>query len=116
MSLLKINGVAIPDPSDFRVGVMDISKAERNANGRMVIDIITTKVKLEMSWKYLTAEELSSILTSISPSTFNVNYLDPRTNTRQTRLFYVGDRQAGLYRFIDGKPTWVDIGFNFIEV
>lgn len=116
MSLIKVNGVAFPNPSSYKVGVMDISKAERNANGRMVIDIIATKVKLEMSWNYLTEQQLSKILTAIKGNTFNVEYLDPRTNSRQTRLFYVGDRQAGMYSYCKGKPLWTDIGFNFIEV
>ena len=38
MSLIIIDGVEIPAPSEYSVGIQDISKAERNANGTMIID------------------------------------------------------------------------------
>ena len=31
MALVEINGVALPIPSSYSVGVMDITNAERNA-------------------------------------------------------------------------------------
>lgn len=114
--MLSINGVKVPTPSEFVVGVQDISQAERVASGRMVIDRIATKIKLNMSWKYLTPEQLASLLSRIEMVTFQVNYLDPRTHSRQTRTFYVGDRSMGMYQYRDGNPIYVDIGFNFIEV
>lgn len=114
--MLKVNGNTIPTPSDFSVGVQDISKAERVATGDMVIDRITTKIKLNMKWNYLTATQLSSLLTAIDQVTFSVTYPDPRTNSTQTRRFYVGDRNAGMYRYRNGNPEYIDVGFNFIEV
>lgn len=95
---------------------MDISKAERNAKGNMIIERITTKRKLEMTWNVLTETELSSLLNAVSPTSFLVEYLDPQTNARRTGRFYVGDRKMGLYSFCRGLPRWRDIGFNFIEL
>jgi hypothetical protein len=114
--MLKIDGVLIPTPSEFTVGVQDISQAERVASGRIVIDRIATKIKLNMKWKYLTPTQLSDLLTAIDKVYFDVEYLDPRTNTMQTREFYVGDRTVGMYSYRSGNPIYVDIGFNFIEV
>lgn len=113
---LKVNGVIIPDPSDFRVGVMDISNAQRNAKGSIIIERIATKIKLEMRWKYLPPTELSKLLRGVSTPNFTVDYLDPRTNIRERRVFYVGDRNMGMYSYVNGEPIYVDIGFNFIEV
>lgn len=114
--MLRVNGVDIPAPSDFTFGIQDISKAERVASGKIVIDRITTKVKLNMKWNYLTPNQLSMLLTQIEQVYFNVTYLDPRSNTKQTRQFYVGDRNMGMYSYRNGNPIYIDIGFNFIEV
>lgn len=114
--MLKVNGIPIATPSDFSVGVQDLSQAERVATGDIVIDRIATKIKLTMKWNYLTATQLSTLLNAIEPVTFSVTYLDPRSNSQQSRMFYVGDRNAGMYRYNNGNPEYVDIGFNFIEV
>lgn len=114
--MLKVNGMDIPTPSEFKVGIQDISKADRVASGQIVIDRIATKIKLEMSWNYLSPENLSMLLTAISEVTFNVTYPDPQTNSILTKRFYVGDRNVGMYSYINDTPVYVNIGFNFIEV
>ena len=47
--MIKINGVAMPAPSEYSVSIMDISKAERNAAGTMIIERIATKRKIELN-------------------------------------------------------------------
>ena len=113
--MLKINGAVIPAPSDFIVGIMDISKAERNAAGTMVIDRIATKRKLELSWKYLSKEDVSRVLTLVSPVFFEVEYPDPQTNTKRTGVFYCGDRSIGTLDYKNGVIRYKDIKFNLIE-
>jgi len=41
--MLEINGNQAPSPIVYNVSMMDISKAERNALGNMVLVIITTR-------------------------------------------------------------------------
>ena len=113
--MIKIDGVEIPTPSDFRVGIMDISKAERNARGTMIIDRIATKRKLELAWKYLSREELQQVLNAVSPIFFAVEYPDPQTGARRTGTFYAGDRSVGALDYINGQIRWKDIKFNLIE-
>ncbi|SHJ51859.1 hypothetical protein SAMN02745163_02048, partial [Clostridium cavendishii DSM 21758] len=57
--MIKINGVVLPAPTDYQVSINDISNAERNANGTMIIERIATKRKLELAWKFLSKEDLS---------------------------------------------------------
>lgn len=114
-ALLNIGGVDIPTPSEFTPGIMDISKAERNTNGTMIIERIATKVKLEMSWKYVTAEDLSTILTAVDPVFFEVTYLDPKSNSNLTKTFYCGDRTAPMMDYIDGVPRYKDLKFSLIQ-
>lgn len=112
--MIKINGVVLPTPSDYNPGIQDISKAERNARGTMIIERIATKRKIELAWKYLSQEELSLILNLISPVFFTVDYIDPKDG-RITGTFYVGDRNVGALDYINGIIRWKDIKFSLIE-
>lgn len=113
--MVKINGVELPTPSDYLVSIQDLSKAERNANGTMIIERIATKRKLELSWKYLSKEQLSSLFNLVSPVFFTVTYIDPQTGGLKTGTFYCGDRSAGALDYINGKIRYKDIKFNLIE-
>lgn len=113
--MIEINNLKIPSPSSLKVGIMDISNAERNAQGEMLIDRIATKRKLDLSWKYLSPTELSDLLQLVSNVYFFVKYPDPMTGGIETKTFYVGDRNIGMYTYKNGSPVWDDISFNFIE-
>ncbi|MEH7391776.1 DUF6711 family protein [Bacillus sp. JJ1474] len=113
--MLEINNIPIPTPSSFQVGIMDLSKAERNAQGDMLIDRIATKRKIELNWKFLGANELSKILQLINSVYFFVKYPDPMTGRLEMKTFYVGDRNIPMFSYRNGKPVWNDIKFNFIE-
>lgn len=115
MALISIGGVELPTPSDYGVGVQDISKAERNAQGTMIIERITTKKTLELNYSYLDSSDLSKILKAVSPTFFNVTYLDPVTNTQMTSSFYCGDRSVSLISFTNGVPKYKDMKFTLIE-
>lgn len=115
MAIITINGVELPAPSDLSVGIQDISKAERNANGTMIIERIATKRKIEISWKLLTAEDLSKVLMAVSPVLFSVTYPDPQEGTEQTGTFYAGDRNCGMYDYRDGAARYKDVKFSMIE-
>lgn len=115
MALITIGGIAIPTPTEYSIGVMDISKAERNANGTMIIERITTKKKITIKYAYLLGHEVSSILEAITPTYYNVTYLDPVTNTYRTSSFYCGDRNMGMIHIHDGEPRYKDLAFDLIE-
>jgi hypothetical protein len=114
-TLYSIGGTAMPTPSDFQVGIQDLSKAERNASGYMIIERIATKRKLSVSYANLTPTQLSSLLQAISGTSFSVTYLDPQTGANRTATFYSGDRNMGMISFIGGVPVYKDIKFDLIE-
>ena len=115
MALIKVGGTALPDPTELQVGVMDISKAERNANGLMMIERIATKKKLEMKYSFVTDSELKTILQALSPAFFNVEYIDPVENGLRTGSFYCCDRNVGYVDYRNGIPRYKDLTFNLIE-
>lgn len=113
--MIKINGITIPTPSDYTVGIMDLSKAERNARGTLIIERIATKRKIELSWNYLDKVSLSQLLKLVSPVFFQVEYIDPQENTWKTGTFYAGDRHVGALDYRNGNIRYKDIKFNIIE-
>lgn len=113
--MIKIDGVDIPTPTDLVVGIMDISKAERNAAGTMLIDRIATKRKLELSWKFITKEDLSRVFRAVSDVFFQVTYIDPEENAIKTGSFYAGDRKAGALDYRNGNIRYKDVSVSLIE-
>lgn len=113
--MIKIDGITIPTPSDYTVGIMDLSKAERNARGTLILERIATKRKIELSWNYLDKDKLSQLLNLVSPVFFQVEYIDPQDNRRKTGTFYAGDRKVGALDYRNGVIRYKDIKFNIIE-
>lgn len=113
--MILINSVQIATPSTFQIGIMDISKAERNANGTLIIERITTKRKLELSYNYMSAADLATLLTAISGVTFSVTYPDAQTGANRTATFYVGDRTAGAIDYQGSTMRYKDVKYNLIE-
>jgi hypothetical protein len=115
MALIKINGVALPTPTALEVGIMDISKAERNAKGKMIIERVATKRKLFFTYSFLNEDDASTVLRAVSPTFYNVTYFDPQEKTMKSGSFYCGDRQLGMVDYIDGVPRFKDLSFDLIE-
>jgi hypothetical protein len=116
LALLNIGGVSMPTPTELTVSVQDLSKADRNANGTMVIERIATKLKLACKWSYISDYDLSKVLTAISPTTYYITFVDPVTNSWTTRNMYCGDRSAGYISFQNNTAMYKDFSVDFIEI
>lgn len=117
MALVTIGSTVLPSPSELSLGVQDIVKADRNAKGNMIIERVAVKQKLSLSWAYLSAADMSTVLTALSPMVFSITYTDPITNAlRQPTQFYVGDRNMGVLDFRGGVPRYKDVKFDLIEI
>lgn len=116
MAIIKIGNVDLPSPSEMQVGIMDLKKAERNARGNLISELITTKQKIELSWSFLTATDLQTILRAVAPNNFSVTYTDPVANALRTATFYAGDRIPSVLDIKDGAVRYKDFKVNLIEV
>lgn len=116
MSMITVGGSTIATPSDFQVTIADISKAQRNAQGTMLIERIATKRTLALTYPYLSQSDCSNLLTLLANVTFSVSYPDPQTGATRTGNFYCGDRQLGTIDFQNGIPRYKDIKFTLIEL
>lgn len=115
MALLTIGGEEMPTPSEMNIGYMDLSKAERNANGLMIIERVATKRKLEIKYAYLSSADLSKLLSAVAPTFYNVKFLDVKTGAFQTASMYCGDRSVGWLDYVDEIPRYKDLSFDLIE-
>ena len=65
-NILIVGGVTLPDPSEMVISDYDISESERNANGKMVSQIIREDVhKIECKWYMLRPEQYMEIRRAI---------------------------------------------------
>jgi hypothetical protein len=64
--VLKIAGTTVKTPTELKIGRFDLSKSGRTASGKMVMDIIATKRRVDVVWKMLKDSELQQILDLIT--------------------------------------------------
>ncbi len=115
MASIKINGVEVKAPSQYDVSIQDLSNAERNANGTMIIERIATKRKIELGWEDLTAAEMAALLNIVSSIFFTAEYIDPQEKALKSGTFYCGDRKAPMMVFKSGIPRYKNLSFNLVE-
>lgn len=99
-ALVTVGGYALPEPSTYNATTSTIVDSARNVQGRVVGAVVRSDVaKIEMSWKYLTAQQWANILSLFTNSFYNeVRFLNQATNTYTTRTMYVSDRNAAMWR------------------
>ena len=117
-NILIVGGVTLPDPSEMTITDYDISESERNANGKMVSQIIREDVhKIECKWKLLRVDEYMIIRKAIKRKFgLSVRFFIPEQNTDGELEMYAGDRKTPIYTYEDGVPVYKDFSLNFIEM
>lgn len=95
-----INGVVPPVPSQLNVTQYVVDKdSYRNANGDLLRNILTSKMKFEITFPYTTKTQLQTILSMLNSNKFTVTYEDMINNTILSGEFYHND--------ISVEPYWI---------
>lgn len=99
-ALVSIGGFNFPEPSTYTATTSTIVDSARNVQGKVVGSVVRNDVaKIELTWRYLTAQQWATILSLFSGSFYNdVRFLNQVTNREDTRTMYVSDRNAGMWR------------------
>lgn len=113
--MIKINGTAIPTPSEFKITIKDSAAAERSASGMAIMDFSGSKRTLKLKWAHLYGEPLASLLQLVEGNFFAVEFPDPVTGGMATANFWCGGRTAGVLRVDEGIPVWTDIEMEWSE-
>ena len=101
LSKVKINNVDISKylSNKSKVGWYDVSKNsgrdKTTADGKMILNVISTKYRLDLVTRDLTRDEVVDFYAQIViQPTMEVKFLNPFTNTWKTITAYRGDRGA----------------------
>lgn len=115
MALITIAGVEVATPADLKVGRFDLTKSNRTASGKMVMEIIATKRRVDCTWKTLPDSELKKIIDTITAHKpfFILTYPDAGGTSSMT--CYAGDINTSLWQTINGIRYWGELSISFIE-
>ena len=105
LSKVKLNNVDISKylSNESQVGWYDVSKDSgrdtTTANGKMILNVIATKYRLDLVTRALTRDEMVDFFAEIRRNPkLTVQFLDPFDNTWKTIQCYRGDRTAQANR------------------
>ena len=113
--MIRINGSAIPTPSEFRISIRENASAERSASGRTVMDFLGGKRTLQLKWAHLEGAPLLSLLQLVEGNFFAAEFPDPMTGEMMTAEFWCAGRKANMLRNHEGIPVWTDIEMEWNE-
>ncbi|WDU82267.1 DUF6711 family protein [Caloramator sp. Dgby_cultured_2] len=112
---MTINGITIKTPTDLKVGVFRITKSERTASGKMMMEIIAVKRRLDLRWEIISDTDLQTILNVLESKVFHtVVYPDPQKGENATITAYVGDINMEAWQKI-GNRYWREVSIALIE-
>lgn len=124
-ALVAISGVPLPTPSTYLGATADVVDAGRNVEAFVVGALVREDVaKVEMSWKYLSAAQWSTILKFFNSSHGgrfyqSVSFFNQTTADWETRTMYPGDRTtSGAVKLdeVTGAPVgWSNPVLHLIE-
>lgn len=116
----KINGVAIPTPTEYTFGVEDLSSQNtgRTLDGIMHKDVVAVKDTYTCTWKKLSWSDAADLLNAIDgKEQFSFTHADPRVPDRFiTGTYYVGQRSVVAMNLRNSENTWQNIKMTFIQI
>ena len=120
-TLVTVAGVELPEPSEYRGNTATLVDSARNVQGRVIGSVIRNDVaKVEIKWRYLTAQQWAEVLSLFNQSFYNsVKFYNQATADYTTREMYVSDRNAGMWRRhpVTGEVMgWTECSLSLVEV
>ena len=118
MSMIYVDGVELPEPSEFTWGIQDVSNSQagRTEDALMHKNKVADKRKLNLAWQGLTPDKTALVLQACHPEYVSVRYHDAMDNQYETRTFYTGDKTAAVKWWYGATGRYYSkISFNFVE-
>lgn len=110
-----IAGVQVAKPAEIKIGRFDLTKSQRTASGKMVMEVIATKRRVDVTWKMLPDSDLKQILDLLAAHKpfFMLQY--PDAGGTATMTCYAGDINTSLWHTVNGVRYWQEVSVAFIE-
>lgn len=120
-ALVTVAGVELPEPSEYRSSTSTLVDSGRNVAGVVIGSVIRSDVaKVELQWRYLTAQEWANVLSLFTHNFYNtVTFYNQATADYTTREMYVSDRSAGMWRrdpVTKDILGWTSCSLSLVEV
>ena len=123
MAVLSTKGnngtvTALPTPAEIKWNISDLDGdgSGRNQNGDLFRDRVAVKRKIECSWLPMSAKDMSTLLSAVSDTFFDLTYPDALEGKNRTMTCYVGDRSVPIMqKNSEGIWQWGEISINFTE-
>ena len=120
-TMIKVNNVYVPDPSEMTWGRSRISSSDagRDQSGTMHVGTVCFKRTLSLTWKSPPPDIIAAIINAFCPEdadTVSVTYHDAATNATATKIFYTGDITAPVYWWKAGREIYSQVSFQITEV
>lgn len=118
--MIAIDGVMLPNPTKYLVGMSDLDSSDttRNEAGVLVRNRVRQGVtKIELSF-VLQGKHAAEVLSLVTPDKVHVEYFDPRVFEPREIDAYVGDRSSNMQVYTPDmsiEDIWWEISFNLIE-
>lgn len=114
MDILRVDGVALPAPNEYKVVLSDLDSADtgRTENGVLVRSRVRAGVaKITASWAGLGTADCAKILNATAPDSLAVAYF---FGSERNAQMYAGDRTATLRAAREGQAVW-EVSLSLIE-
>ena len=113
--MLKIAGVTVKTPNELKIGRFDLTKSNRTASGKMTMELIAIKRRVDCVWKMLPDNDLKVIIDTITANKpfFSLEY--PDVGGQMTMTCYAGDIITSLWHTKNGVRYWEEVSIGFIE-
>jgi len=112
--MYKLNGIPIKTPPEFEIEHYNITKADRNAEGYMIMELVAKKQKFLLTYPVLSKDELDTILNIIDSSEVFFTFEYPDNGIIKSATVYSGPIRRRRFRTHMGW-YWKDVTFNLIE-
>ena len=94
---------------------IDGPNAGRTISGLMIRDRVATKIRLDITCRPLTSDELHTVLNLILPQFVSVTYDDPMYGL-VTKTMYANNNPATFYKAMEnGEEYWINVTFPLVE-
>lgn len=117
-ALIKINGVALPTPSNVKIEIQDLDGESVRPVATGILRrnrIRSNMLKATLTWNINTMTDVMNILNIVTPSEFTAELYIPDHGIRGTKKMYAGNKN---YNYIRTKAGLKAKSFSFalIEV
>lgn len=107
--------------ASFSLEGVDSASTGRNQSGKMIRDLVSTKIKWQLEFVPCTQSQLKHLLDAVAGASFLFEYPDPTktSGTTNDKSFYVGSRSAPVWqvdRSNSGVGLFGNVTMNFIEM